>query len=90
MINEKKLYIWKLAEFLYSNNMVMSGSELAEHLNRNNFLTSYGSEFKGKRGVFTLIQYTYDWLDELKLKQEAEKVARAFVNEKGEYAYEKD
>lgn len=87
-MNEKKLYIWKLAEFLFLNNMVMSGSELADHLNRNNFFTSYGSEYKGKRGVYNLIKHTYDWLDNLELKNEAQKVAKAFVNEKGNYAYE--
>ena len=34
-MNEKKIYIWKLATFLHSQDMVMSGEELAEHLNRN-------------------------------------------------------
>ena len=49
-MNEKKLYIWKLATFLHSQEMVMSGEELAEHLNRNQFLTIYGTEYQGGRG----------------------------------------
>lgn len=39
-MNDKKVYIWKLGVFLHAQNMVMSGEELAEHLNRNKFLTS--------------------------------------------------
>ena len=31
-MNEKKLYIWRLASFLHSQKMIMSGEELAEHL----------------------------------------------------------
>ena len=41
-MNRKKLYIWHLAIFLSQHGMRMSGDELADHLNRNRFLTSYG------------------------------------------------
>ena len=86
---EKKAYIWKLAVFLSSNSMVMSGEELAEHLNRNKFLTSYGSEYEGGRGTYTLIRQTWKWLHEaLQLPDEAEHVAVAFVKPDGGYAYQ--
>ncbi len=89
LMNEKKTYIWKLAAFLYSQKMVMSGKELAVHLNRNEFLTSYGAEYQGGQGTYRLIKQTWAWLhDDLGLKKEAHYVARAFVNSKGKYAYE--
>ena len=81
---KKKLYIWKLATFLHSQEMVMSGEELAEHLNRNQFLTSYGTEYQGGRETYRLINQTWKWLhDDLKLLEEAKHVARAFVKPKG-------
>lgn len=87
-MNEKKLYIWKLATFLHSQRMVMSGEELAEHLNRNQFLTSNGTVYQGGRGTYTLISQTWKWLhDDLKLLEEAEHVASAFVKNNGGYAY---
>ena len=87
-MNEKKTYIWRLAAFLHTNSMVMSGEELAQHLNRNNFLTSYGTEYEGKRGTYTLITQTWCWLnDELCLPKEAKHVAMAFVKPDGGYAY---
>jgi hypothetical protein len=61
-MNEKKAYIWKLAAFLHSQSMVMSGEELAEHLNRNSFLTTYGAEYEGGRGTYKLIRETWKWL----------------------------
>lgn len=88
-MKEKKLYLWKLADFLNQNNMVMSGEELASHLNRNEFLTGYGTEYAGHRGTYTLIRETWQWLQvELEFPQEAEKVANAFVKPDGTYAYE--
>ncbi|MDE2813906.1 MAG: hypothetical protein OXM01_12810 [Gemmatimonadota bacterium] len=88
-MNKKKLYVWRLASFLYDHQMTMSGEELAAHLNRNKFLTSYGEEYEGTRGTYTLIRNTWRWVnDELGLNDEAEKVARAFVKPEGSYAYE--
>jgi len=87
-MNEKKIYIWKLATFLHSQEMIMSGEELAEHLNRNNFLTSYGTEYQGGRGTYKLIKQTWKWLyEDLNLKVEATHIAKAFVKPNGEYAY---
>ena len=68
--------------------MKMSGEELAEHLNRNDFLTESGDEFKGKRGTYNLINKTWRWLnDELDLPNEAAHVADAFVKPDGTHAY---
>ena len=86
-MNQKKAYIWKLAIFLASNGMKMSGEELAEHLNRNNFLTSYGAEYQGGRGTYKLISETYHWLKDLGLQGEADKIAEAFVKPNGDFAY---
>lgn len=88
-MNAKKLYIWRLASFLHQHGMKMSGEELADHLNRNKFLTSYGSEYSGGRGTYKLIQVTWHWInDELGLPNEAIKVAEAFVKPDGTYAYQ--
>jgi len=87
-MNDKKIYIWKLATFLHSQGAIMSGKELASHLNRNNFLTSYGVKYKGKRGTYKLIRQTWKWLhNDLKLKNEANCIAKAFVKHNGDYAY---
>ena len=88
-MNSKKAYIWRLADFLCQHNMTMSGEELASHLNRNSFLTSYGTEYAGGRGTYKLISDTWGWLhDELGLPGEARKVAEAYVTQDGRYAYE--
>ena len=88
-MNKKKLYIWRLASFLFDNQKTMSGQELAKHLNRNGFLTSYGTKYKGKRGTYKLLRETWKWVnDELGLSDEAEKVAKAFPTPDGTYPYE--
>lgn len=88
-MNKKKLYIWRLGSFLRQHGMTMSGEELAEHLNRNKFLTAYGAEYAGGRGTYKLIRETWKWLSEdLELEEEARSVAEAFVKPDGNYAYE--
>ena len=88
-MEQKKLYIYHLACFLSKRGTVMSGGELADHLNRNEFLTTNGEEYQGERGTFRLIKATYDWVKgTLQLPAEAKKVARAFVQDNGEYAYD--
>jgi len=87
-MNEKKLYIWRLARFLFSHHMTMSALELADHLNRNDFLTGYKTQFSGGRGTYRLISATYDWVaEDLGLNEEADCVAKAFVDQRGNYAY---
>jgi len=86
-MNEKKLYVWQLGSFLYDHGKVMSGDELAKHLNRNDFLTDAGEEYR-RRGPYNLIRATWVWLNnELGLPGEAKKVAKAFVRPDGSYAY---
>lgn len=88
-MNTKKMYLVKLADFLVSNSMTMSGQELAEHLNRNSFLTSYGTEYQGGRGIYKLISQTYYWLEELGLSEETKNFPRAFVQGNGDYPWDK-
>lgn len=87
-MQNKKEYIKDLAAFLYDNKKVMSAGELAEHLNRNNFTTIAGTKFEGGMGTFKLISSVYKWASETYGADAAEKVARAFVTSKGDYAYE--
>jgi hypothetical protein len=89
-MNRKKLYIWKLAAFLGQNGMIMSVEELADHLNRNNFKTSYDTPYEGKRGTYRLVKATYDWVhEELGLPDDAGVVALAFRMNDGTPAWDK-
>lgn len=83
---DKKEYIRRLAKFLHNNGTTMAANELAEHLNRNNFKTSYETEYEGGRGTYTLIHATYDWLVSIGQKPEADHVAQAFPKPDGNYA----
>lgn len=87
-MNSKNELIKDLAIHLAKTKTVMSGSELADYLNRNGLKTGYGSEYAGGRGTFTLIEATYDKLIMLGDNINAEKVARAFVKDDGTYAFE--
>jgi hypothetical protein len=87
-MNSKKLYLWKRAAFLHEHGMSMSGEELAAHLNRNGFLTIYGTQYEGTRGTYTLIRETWNWVNTLGLPKEAEKIAHAFVKPDGTLAWD--
>ncbi|MCD4654768.1 hypothetical protein K8T06_12650 [bacterium] len=83
-MNKKKLYIWKLAEFLHRHEMRMSGDELATHLNRNSFLTSYRTTYAGGRGTYKLLKETWSWIhNDLGLEDDARFIAEAFVKANG-------
>jgi hypothetical protein len=87
--SDTKVYVWRLARFLAEADKVMSGSELAGHLNRNGMKTTYGERYAGGRGTYKLIGDTYKWLaDGMGLREDAEKVAVSFVKDDGTYAYE--
>lgn len=86
---DKKEYIRRLAIFLVKNNTTMTGENLAEHLNWNEFLTNYGTEYQGGRGTYTLIHATYDWLVSIGEEDDADKVALAFKKPDGTFAYNK-
>lgn len=83
-----KEYIRNLAVFLNHNGTEMSGAELAGHLNRNGFVTGYGEKYKGKRGTYTLLDATYEWLKKEGNLEEAGMVATSFVKPDGSKAYE--
>lgn len=85
---DKKEYIKRLATFLNDNGTTMAANELAEHLNRNKFKTSYGTEYEGGRGTYTLIHATYDWLVANGQQTEADNVAKAFPKPDGKYAFD--
>ncbi len=87
-MERKQQHIWKLAKSLIGKGMHMSGKELADDLNMNGYLTLYGESYKGGRGTYSLIRATYHWLDtEQHMRQEADKIAVAFVKPDGTYAY---
>lgn len=86
-MSPKKIFIKNLANHLANTGTVMSGSELGEHLNRNGIQTDYGTDFAGKRGVYTLVSASYHELVKLGLTSDANNVAKAFVKEDGTPAY---
>ncbi|GAB3557799.1 hypothetical protein GCM10027577_47550 [Spirosoma fluminis] len=65
----------------------MSVVELADHLNRNQFKTGYGTDYEGGRGSYRLVSTTYDWLVAAGRQEEANYVAAAFPKSDGDYAY---
>ncbi len=86
-MKDKKLYIGSLATFLDSQNKIMSGEELAEHLNRNKIFTSYGAKYRGGRGTYSLIRAAWKELHAKGLHTEAKSIAKVFVKPNGNYAY---
>lgn len=83
----KQEYISNLATFLVENKKVMSGEELATHLNRNVFSTGYGSKYKGGRGTYKLIKSVWSSYEQVGKTKEASNIATAFVKPNGGYAY---
>jgi hypothetical protein len=89
-MNQKKMFIVKLANFLVANKMHMSGQELVDFLNRNGFTTGYGTEYQGGRGIYKLLSETYNWLSDLGLDDEKEKFAHVFVDKNGNLPWDKN
>lgn len=86
---DNKEYVRRLGVFLVDNGMSMDVANLAEHLNWNKFKTSYNTPYQGKRGTYTLVHATYDWLVSISEQVDADKVAEAFRKPDGTYAYQK-
>jgi len=84
---DKKEYITKLATFLIGTKTTMPVDSLALLLNWNGYTTEYGTPYQGKRGTYTLVKATYDWLVKNGRKMEADNVAQAFPKPDGSYAY---
>lgn len=89
-IEYKRAFIAELASTLMKNRLVMSGKELQLLLNMNHILTQYGTDYaeSGGRGVHKLISSVWKYYYDKKDYQTAYNIARAFVNQNGEYAYE--
>ena len=89
-IEFKRKFIADLAETLMKNRMVMSGQQLQTLLNMNNILTSNGYDYaeNGGRGVHGLISKVWAYYYKKKEFQIAYNIARAFVNQNGDYAYD--
>lgn len=89
-IEYKRIFIAELASVLMKNRLVMSGQELQLLLNMNHILTQYGTEYaeSGGRGVHKLISSVWNYYYDKKDFQTAYNIARAFVSQNGEYAYE--
>lgn len=85
----KRKTIASIAHYLVANDLVLSGNELRGLFNLNGIKTDYGADYaESGRGIYTLIRSTYDYYYNLKERQVAYEIARAFVNKDGEYAYE--
>lgn len=88
-MNKKKYYIWQLAVFLSGSGTKMSAHELAEHLNRNSLLEKHSSLYQGRKATYLLLKKTMKWLHkDLKLQEEAGKVANVFVASDGSSLYD--
>jgi len=89
-IEFKRKFIADLAETLMKNRMVMSGQQLQTVLNMNKILTSHGYDYaeNGGRGVHGLISKVWAYYYNNKEFQIAYNIARAFVNQNGDYAYD--
>lgn len=83
-------FIASLASFLIENKSVMSGKELQTLLNRNNIKTNSGEEYSenGGRGIYNLITQVWNYYYYNNDFQIAYNIARSFVKQNGEYAYE--
>jgi hypothetical protein len=88
IMERKKEYITALAINLNQNQTRMTVGDLADNLNLNGIRTSYGTNYKGRRGTFTLIHATYDSLILESRDTEAEILAHTFVNSNGDLAWE--
>ena len=86
----KREFLASLAEFLIHNNSVMSGKEIQTLFNQNGIRTNWGGEFSenGGRGIHNLITQVWNYYHDRGEFQTAYNIARAFVNQNGEYAYE--
>lgn len=83
----KYIFILTLAALLLERGETMPVPELADLLNQNGFQTSYGDDYKGGRGTYTLISAVYSWLMSEGRQQEANQVAEAFTKPDGTFAY---
>ena len=58
-------------------------NDLANKLNEKGLKTTFGNEYKGGRGMYSLIRSTYYWLRENGEEETAELVVDIYTNNKG-------
>ena len=89
-IEFKRIFIADLAKTLMRNNMVMSGKDLQSVFNMNDIRRNDGGEYStnGGQGIHRVIANVWEYYYNRKDFQTAYNIARAFVNQNGEYAYE--
>jgi|HubBroStandDraft_6_1064221.scaffolds.fasta_scaffold735665_1 hypothetical protein len=86
-MEQKKFYIYQLADFLVAHDKTMSIGELADHLNRNGFRAEIGNKFVAGKGLGNLVGAAYDFIKDAVAEEEARKVADAYVDRNGEPAH---
>lgn len=86
---EKFKFIVALARALSADKSTMRVTTLATLLNEVGFRDSYGLEYAGGRGTYTLVHAVYDWAADNTSQEDADAVAQAYTKEDGSYAYEK-
>lgn len=87
----KRKFIAELAETLMKNNIVMSGKDLQSLFNMNDIRKNDGGKYStnGGQGIHRVIANVWHYYYHTKQDyQTAYNIARAFVNQNGEYAYE--
>ncbi|WP_405223908.1 hypothetical protein [Dokdonia sp. Asnod1-B02] len=84
---DNKQYVLEIATVLNRASATLMASDLADIMNTFGRTTTYGTEYKGLRGTYTLIHATYDWLVAKGRKPDADIVAVAFTKPDGTYAY---
>lgn len=91
-IEYKRVFIADLAKVLVEHKMTMAGNDLRVLFNRNNIYTSKGSPYSktpsGNRGIHKVISSTWKYYESIGDHQTAYNIARAFVNQYNDYAYE--
>ena len=86
----KRTFIAELADTLMRNNIVMSGKDLQSIFNMNNIRKNGGGNYSsnGGQGIHRVIANVWHYYYTKQDYQTAYNIARAFVNQNGEYAYE--
>jgi hypothetical protein len=91
MTREQKFNaVYDFAKLLVARGRTNTFDDLGAWLNRHGFTTSYGTAFRGGRGVARVVWAAYRYVcNELGLGDAgAAPIAEAFTNASGDYAYE--
>jgi hypothetical protein len=87
-MNSKK-YVHEVAVAARQAEITIQVAHIVAAMNHLGYTTSYGTEYEGGRGSFTLIHATYDWLVAQAKQGDADMVAMTYVKPDGSFAYEK-